>query len=270
MQKTDGEQVLVNAHRKVRTSTTLNRKYVTRPDTTSVSVRRMTVAKAMQDSANERIRQRRMAAQPVEVKKMTATELKEQAIKKALASAEKIDSEEKQQGKLAKTLQKTKTGLKTGKVKFGFGRVMLALSCTAVAVFAIVYFVNINMPDLSLKVAAMQTGIEASYPAYVPRDYNLADIASENGKIKLNFKNSFNDQAFSLTQEKSSWDSNALLSNFVKDNYSENYMVVREQGLTIYIDGSNATWVNGGIVYKITANSGTLSKKQIRSIAVSL
>ena len=126
------------------------------------------------------------------------------------------------------------------------------------------------MPDISLKVAAMQTGIDASYPGYIPRDYTLSGIVSEEGKITLDFVSNASGDAFSITEEKSSWDSNALLNNYVKEKYGDNYTIVREQGLTIYISGSDAAWANGGIVYKLGANTGALTKKQISSIAASL
>lgn len=187
-------------------------------------------------------------------KRPTATELKETAIQKALVNAGKKETPKK----------------KSVHVHFGFKRVLLAMTCAAVAVFAIVYFVNLNAPNVSLKVAAMQTGIEATYPSYIPRDYNLSDITSESGKITLNFKNSATDGAFSLVEETSSWDSNALLNNFVRGEYGENYTTIREQGLTLYISGSNAAWVNGGIFYKLTTTSGSLTKKQIKTIATSL
>ena len=73
-----------------------------------------------------------------------------------------------------------------------------------------------------------------------------------------------------MEEEASSWDSNALLTNYVKEAFGDGYSIVREQGLTIYIKGSNAAWVNGGIVYKLKADDGVLTNKQIRSIAVSL
>ena len=86
----------------------------------------------------------------------------------------------------------------------------------------------------------------------------------------MEFANGSTGDAFTLIEEKSSWDTNALASNYVKDEFGENYTVVREQGLTIYVSGSNAAWVNGGIVFKINTTSGSLTNKQIRSIAVSL
>ena len=185
----------------------------------------------------------------------TAQELKEQAISQVLTKAAETRAPKKR---------------KMAPVHFGFKRVLLATFCAAVAVFAIVYFVNLNAPNISLKVAAMQSGIEASYPAYVPREYTLSDIASENGKITLNFKSAASSGAFTLVEEKSSWDSNALLNNYIREEYGENYTLIREQGLALYISNSDAAWVNGGVVYKLKTTSGSLTKKQIKSIAVSL
>ena len=195
------------------------------------------------------------AHQVVQQARPTAQELKATAIEKALSNTMK---------------KETYKESKRPHFHFGFKRLLLALVSTAAAVFAIVYFVNLNAPNISLKVAAMQTGIEASYPAYVPRDYNLSDITSENGKITLNFKNAAAGSSFSLVEEKSSWDTNALLNNYVRQEYGENYTVIREQGLTIYISNSSATWVNGGVMYKISSAQNALTKKQIKSIAVSL
>ena len=126
------------------------------------------------------------------------------------------------------------------------------------------------MPDVSLKVAAMQTGINASYPSYVPRDFAVSSITSEEGEVTISFYNSKTDASFDLIEEKSYWDSSALLTNYVKDKYEDNYTAVREQGITLYISESDAAWVNGGVVYKIITKSGSLTNKQIRSIAVSL
>ena len=288
MQKSGSNNMATTAHRKVQTSTTLNRRYVKKPVRSTdvmVSVKRSpkvkrfntsmaatnikkvkddqpiapAVAHPVQTAAINRMQSR--AAAPM-VSKMTAKELKDQAIKKALANASKVAEDS--------NVKAEKKAKKSPKLHFGLGRVVLALSCAAAAVFAIVYFVNLNMPDISMRVAAMQTGIEASYPSYVPRDFSLSDITSEDGKVILNFKNAGSGDAFSLIEENSSWDSNALLTNFVKDEYGEDYSIVREQGLTIYISGSDAAWVNGGVVYKLKTTAGMLTKKQIRSIAVSL
>lgn len=286
MQRNDS-QIAQNAHRRVQASTTLNRRYVKRPTRSAevpVSISRSSKishfntqmpqvdstketiqpAKAhpLQNSANAMVRARKMVVQP-QTHKVSAKELKDQAIRRALAVAAKDEQIE------AKQMQKVKKE-KVGKIHFGFGRVMLALGCTAIAVFAIVYFVNLNMPDVSLKVAAMQTGINASYPSYVPRDFAVSSITSEKGEVTISFYNSKTDASFDLIEEKSYWDSSALLTNYVKDKYEDNYTAVREQGITLYISESDAAWVNGGVVYKIITKSGSLTNKQIRSIAVSL
>ena len=184
----------------------------------------------------------------------TGKEMKESAIQKALKAVSKSSKKEKKS---------------FGSVHFGFKRILLAAACASVAVFAIVYFVNINAPNVSLKVAAMQSGIDASYPSYVPRDFNLTDITSESGRITISFKNSITGCSFSLLEEKTSWDSNALLNNYVKDNIPF-YSTIKEQGLTIYMSDSISAWVNNGISYKLKVTAGSLTKKQIKSIAVSL
>ncbi len=306
MQTSGNKRTTQSTHRKVQASTTLNRKYTKRPTkSTDVMVRRSpktekiseiarsskvqhfnspmvaTTVKAqdgpmtaatmhpMQQSANARMQARKemnsskISGSATTVSGISAKELKDQAIKKALAQAEKVKTAAEE----PKARNKKK---KSSVMHFGVGRVLLAMSCAATAVFAIVYFVNLNMPDVSLKVAAMQTGIDPTYPNYIPRDYSVSSITSEDGRIDIDFYNSTAGTSFTLTEEKSSWDTNALVSNFVKSEYGENYSLVREQGLSIYISGSNAAWVNGGIVYKITADSGVLTNKQIRSIATSL
>ena len=286
MQKSDKTNMAPSAHRKVRRSTTLNRRYVTRPHLSgdvTVAIKRspkvrhfapvaipqdMTKEDAivsverhqLQESANQKLRARRAfveaSLQPAQ-STMTAKEIKEHEIKKAIASANSLN-------------EKKQKEIKTSGNHFGFGRILLALSCAALVAFAIVYFVNLNMPDFSLRVAAMQTGINASYPSYVPRGYSTSSISSEKGKVTMDFRSSSDDNAFSIIEEVSSWDSSALLANYVKEEFGDNYSTIREQGLTIYISGSKAAWVNGGILYKIDAKDGVLSSKQIRSIAVSL
>lgn len=248
MQKSDSNTTMAkSAHRQLRSSTTLNRRYVRRPTkSTDVTV---SIKKRSSEIMNNT------------TPRATAKELKDQAIKKALAEAVVTPEKNMKSKKVKKT---------DNKMHFGFGRVMLALSCAAVAVFAIVYFVNLNMPDISLRVAAMQTGINASYPNYVPRDYSVSSITSEDGKVTMEFQNNTTGDAFTLVEEASSLDSNALLTSFVEDEYGDNYTVVREQGLTIYISGSDAAWVNGGVMYKIKTTAGSLTNKQIKSIATSL
>ena len=79
-----------------------------------------------------------------------------------------------------------------------------------------------------------------------------------------------NQAKFTLSEEKLPWDSNTLLNRFVKAKWGEKYDSIREQGITIYVNNSNAAWVNAGIVYKIINQQGELTKKQIKNIVTSL
>lgn len=267
----------IKIHRKVGASTTLNRKYVARP-TSKISAekaaadyraeqlkRRQELAEKMnreatanrlglkhplQVSANEKLRERKTA--PV-AKKKTAAELKEEAIKKALTT----------------TIKKTeeKPALKT-KSKISITRIFIALACATASVFAITYLVKLNMPDFSLRVAAAQSGIEAKYPNYTPEGYSLNGITSESGKVTISFKNG--DNVFNISEEKSSWNSSALLNNYVKKEYGEDYTTIKERGLTIYVSKEKASWVNGGVLYKLFFKENSLDKSQICSLATSL
>ena len=149
-------------------------------------------------------------------------------------------------------------------------RILLAFGCTAAVVAALGAFVTVNMPNISVKVAAMQTGIDASYPEVVPRNYTMETVASnKDGIVTMKFVNP-EGYSFILTEEKSTWDSTAVLNNYVKNNYSSNYSTMHEQGITYYSEPGSAAWVNGGILYKITSSGKNLTKEQIRNLVVSL
>lgn len=142
------------------------------------------------------------------------------------------------------------------------------------ATFALVllggYFTYLNMPTLSVRVAAAQAGIDASYPNYHPDGYALAGpVAYADGRVSMNFKANGGNQAFTLNQSKSSWDSDAVLDNYVTPRAGTTYIPYTERGLTIYTYKNNAAWVNGGILYTVEGDA-PLSSEQIRRIATSL
>lgn len=151
------------------------------------------------------------------------------------------------------------------------GRIVLALLCSGITVGALFAFVHFNMPDITVKVAAMQTGIEAVYPDIIPRGYTLSNVSSDkDGEIIMYFENSEGGK-FSLSEEKSTWDSTALLNNYVKKAMSGDYSTIREQGITIYAEKDQAVWVNGGLFFTVKSTSGKwLTKEQIRNLATSM
>ncbi len=182
----------------------------------------------------------------------------DQALRRALRSVAAMDDEP--EARPARSAVRRK-----GNVK----RFALAFVCAVLCVGAVTYLVSTNIPDISVRVAAMQTGVEASYPSYIPRDYSLKDISSESGKIVITFEGPEH-SSFTLTEEKSSWDSTTLLRNYVEPTWKDNYTSTHEQGITIYVSGSNAAWVNGGVLYKINSTGASLTNKQLRNIVTSM
>lgn len=195
-------------------------------------------------------------ARPMPAPRPTAKQIKDQEIANAIKTATRLPATN------VKRRKRSMFG------DFGFKRAVLATACIATAVFAAVYFVNITSTDMSLRVAAMQSGIDAAYPSYVPRGFSLSDVTSGSGKVNMHFKNG--EETFAITEEISSWDSEALLNKYVKPTYGNDYTVIREQGLTLYMGNDWEAWVNGGVLYKLTVDNGELTKKQMKSIATSL
>ena len=227
------------------------------------------VKNAQAAAANQRIAAKRAAQQGVGTKRLTAQQMKDRAIQQALSRMNKIDQAQKAGARQSMQIQfnepkEKKTGFFRGK------RLAIAAGMAVVVLGVLGYFVYLNMPDLSARVAAMQAGIEKSYPSYVPATYRLDGLVKEdNGRITMNFKNE-QGHKFILQEEKSSWDSAAVLANYVKKNWGTDYSIAKGQGLTIYVSGSNAAWVNGGVLYIITDADGHLSSGDLHDIAVSL
>lgn len=126
------------------------------------------------------------------------------------------------------------------------------------------------MPSLSVRVAAAQAGVNASYPSYHPDGYSLnGPVAYSQGEVNMKFASTTGPQNFTIGQSKSNWDSTALLQDYVKQHAGDNYITYDDHGLTIYTYESNAAWVNDGILYTITGDA-PLSSDQIRQIAASM
>jgi hypothetical protein len=132
------------------------------------------------------------------------------------------------------------------------------------------YFTYVNMPNLSVRVAAAQAGINASFPEYRPIGYRLnGPVAYQDGEVSMKFASNSGPLAFSLSQSTSAWDSAALLEKYVNPRSESRYATYSDGGLTIYTYGTNAAWVNGGILYTIEGTAN-LSNEQIRRIATSM
>ena len=187
-------------------------------------------------------------------------------------SAKKLTNRARQNSKALMSAMKEDTKPKSApimikKPKVSKKHLIFAVASSICCMGVLYATLKFSMPDISAKVAAAQNG--ASYPSFVPRDFIASGASFQKNTFSLEFVGP-DKTRFTLDQEKLPWDSNALLNNYVKPTWGEQYDTIREQGLTIYMYQSNAAWVNGGTVYKLNTTSGSLSKKQLKNIITSL
>jgi len=297
-------------HHSTQKSTTLNRKFVRKPSgarvikssekTTADDARRAALAAEMNRSHLLAIKQKnsatpilpvrplakravspisrptphplqatataRQTAAKTAPRPLTARELKDRAIQRALAQVENLNP------KQATIVEQQMTEIITPKKHFWRRKkFVVALSLSVVSVAFLGFLVYQNLPEIISRVTAASSGIEASEPAFLPKEYQRQSVESEkSGKITLSYSHIKNGDSFTITQEKSSWNSAALLSNYVKPTWKDNYSTAHEQGLTIYISNGNAAWVNGGVFYLIESEGTPLSPIDLHDIAVSI
>ena len=187
-------------------------------------------------------------------------------------SAKKLTNRARQNSKALMSAMKEETKPKftpvmIKKPKVSKKHLIFAVASSICCMGVLYATLKFSMPDISAKVAAAQNG--ASYPSFVPRDFIASGASFQKNTFSIEFVGP-DKTRFTLDQEKLPWDSNALLNNYVKPTWGEQYDTIREQGLTIYMYQSNAAWVNGGTVYKLNTTSGSLSKKQLKNIITSL
>lgn len=162
------------------------------------------------------------------------------------------------------------TAAKEHKKAKKYPRLMSLVSVSLALLLLGGYFTYLNLPRFSVRVAAAQAGVSATYPEYHPDGYSLqGPVAYSDGQVSMKFASNAGPQNFTVNQTKSGWDSSAVLDNYVKNKAGDNYITYNERGLTIYTFDGNAAWVNGGILYTISGDA-PLSSDQIRRIATSM
>ncbi len=126
-----------------------------------------------------------------------------------------------------------------------------------------------RLPDLSMKLADSRSGVHGTLPNYQPAGFSMKKLIEyKPGQVIVGYHSNSDDRNFSLTQTGSTWDTQSLLDNYVSTTGA--HQTVQDKGKTVFLYGnSNATWVDGGIWYKIEGNSN-LSSDQLLQIANSL
>ncbi len=149
-------------------------------------------------------------------------------------------------------------------------KVVNAAALSLAAIFIVGFFVYQNIPNLAMRVASMRADVEGSLPSYKPSGFSLSSaIQYKPGQITLGYKSKSDDRNFQITQRASDWDSQSLLANYVAPK-NKPYQTVKNKGKTVYLyEGSNATWVDGGVWYTIEGES-MLNSRQLQDLAASL
>ncbi len=126
-----------------------------------------------------------------------------------------------------------------------------------------------NMPNLAIRVASARAGFGAEMPDYRPSGFALANpISYRPGEVTISFKSNSDTRAYQITQKPSNWNTETLLEKFVATK-GQPYQTFQEKGRTIFINDSNATWVDSGVLYQVAGNS-SLTSDQLLRIASSL
>lgn len=126
-----------------------------------------------------------------------------------------------------------------------------------------------QMPNIKLHLASAKAGIHAGLPTARPAGFSLGQITSGEGIVSTTFNSNSDQRHYTLTQQESDWDSQALRDNFVV-SHDKSYKTESAAGRTVYMYGNhNATWVNAGIWY-IVQSDGSLTKQQLIDLASSL
>lgn len=185
----------------------------------------------------------------------SSKELKEMLIKERLAQ---VDTADKNKEKKRRSF-------------FGGQKRLTTILTSSLAILLLGgYLTYINLPNISMRVAATRAGVAAAnFPSYKPDGYSFeGPITYSPGEIAINFNSNTNDQSYTVKQKTSNWDSQAVLDNFVT-KHTDSYLTYQERGLTIFSFDNKAAWVNGGLLYTIEGNA-KLNGEQILRIATSM
>jgi hypothetical protein len=152
----------------------------------------------------------------------------------------------------------------------GMRRGHVAIIASAFAlIFAGGFLMYHSVPSMNLNIASAKAGFHASMPSYQPPGFSLGQFTYGPGSVTISYRSNSDTRKFSVVQRTSTWDSAALLSNFVKVT-KQQYQTYQVSGRTVYLYGdNNATWVDGGIWYVVNGETA-LSNNQLLKMAGSL
>ncbi len=265
-------QPVKHQHAKKQRSKTLKREFVKKPTplTTNVAKEKSVTSVTKSEKITKFAPHPTATKHVDEIKKpieqpTVVTAIHQKSAEKSIAAKPKTAKELKDyliEAQMAAATPNTQKPKKT-RAKARFKASSLMAASLAVMVFG-GYLSYINMPNLSVRVAAAQAGVHAEYPNYTPTGYTFdGPVAYGDGQVRLNFAANGGNLQYSIIQQKSQWDSQALLDNYVASK-TKDYSINDAGGLTIYTYGTNAAWVNRGVLYTIDGDAPLRTDQVIR------
>lgn len=144
-----------------------------------------------------------------------------------------------------------------------------AVSAATVLVVA-AYVTYLNVPSVSMKVAASQAGFDATLPEYKPSGYAiLGPVKYSPGFVTIDFKSKSDGNQFSLNQQPTNWDSLALKDDVSTKSELEP-LTQQYNGITVYLYEGKAAWVNAGKLYTLDTKGSQLGVDQMLKLAASM
>ena len=130
------------------------------------------------------------------------------------------------------------------------------------------YFTYVNMPSISVRVAAINAGISGRTP-FTPDGYSIdGSVAYSPNSITIKYKANGGGEGYSIVQQSSDISVEETLAR-LGANDSTDYRKISVGESDLYIYGDDAIWSSDGIIYTLNGN-GRLSEKQITRIAESV
>jgi hypothetical protein len=269
-----------NIHSGIQRSQTLVRRAAKRPDQL-----KSPVAKSMDISRSARIS--RFAPNPIiknavsrvnrnveEIQKQKLHPLMNK-VNKSLEISRVQPAKTLQQTKeeeINKTVSKTTTRHKTHKTRKKFSdlkhKKLILITSIIFAILTLGYLSYQFVPAISIRIAASQAKISATYPTYTPDGYRMSGpIIFDDSNVVIKYKQNAGDKTYTIYQSNSTWDSSAVQLNIADKWASKN--LLRSGGITIFTTPGydKAAWVNHGILYTITSDANLDSDKITRIVS---
>lgn len=187
--------------------------------------------------------------------------------KTPIIPAKKPVAETVAQPKKTKT-EKKKRGPKKYKKHFTItGYIITAITVLILAG----YIAYLNVPAISMRVAATRAGFDASLPSYTPTGYKIdGPVQYSPGIVTISFKSGSENKSFDVTQQPSNWDSLALKESYISTETDQPAVTQQYNGLTLYLFEGKVAWVNAGKLFEIDTKGSQLGLEEIQQLATSL